>query len=139
MDEVGENMLKSSRVYYSDGTFDSAPQKFLQVYVVFGQVEGSKSAVPGMYALLGDRTAATYKELFQCLYDRCGGADHHMIDFEAGALKAITQVAPNTTVSGFVFHLKQSWHRQLQTKGLVSTVQNDEILFRYYKYMGLIS
>ena len=80
MDEVGENMLKSSTVYYSDGTFDSAPKQFLQVYVVFGQVEGSRSAIPGMYALVADRTAATYKELFKWeKWKRGGGLAYNFL------------------------------------------------------------
>ena len=85
-----------------------------------------RTAIPGQYALLADQT---YKELYGCLYGHCESAERHMIDFEAAALKAIQEVSANTTVSGCYYHLKKSWHRQLQSKGLTNTGQNDMKLF----------
>ena len=56
-------LLASSKHWYGDGTFKTVPHLFYQLYTLHGiQVNNS---IPLLYALLPDKTEATYVRLLQ--------------------------------------------------------------------------
>ena len=57
----GLQTLKSCDQWHGDGTFDTAPDPFYQVYPIFGSFEGSKHLIPCAFCLLPDKKAETYE------------------------------------------------------------------------------
>lgn len=55
---------KESTKWHGDGTFATSTKWFYQVYPIFASVEGSKHLVPCMFCLLPDKTAETYKVIY---------------------------------------------------------------------------
>ena len=61
--------LAKSDIWMMDGTFDTAPRIFTQLYVIRTPLDtGSVSCV---YALLSDKSGDTYQELLRVILERC--------------------------------------------------------------------
>ncbi|KAB0795583.1 hypothetical protein PPYR_12422 [Photinus pyralis] len=61
------NILARSDKWYADGTFSVVPNLFHQLYTI--HVEAYGGTVPVVYALLPNKTKATYRKLLQELSD----------------------------------------------------------------------
>ncbi|KRZ11298.1 hypothetical protein T11_16897 [Trichinella zimbabwensis] len=55
-------ILRESRTWYVDGTFQSAPPLFCKIYVILSEAPGGTH--PVLYALLPDKSRSTYDRLF---------------------------------------------------------------------------
>ncbi len=108
-----ENMrrLCLANVIYMDGTFDTAPQLYEQVYTVHCFV--GKRLVPMVYMLLSDKTAQTYVRVFAELMAFCATHGLHLqpaevlTDFETGVIAAVQQGFPGSRHKGCHFHFSQ--------------------------------
>jgi len=60
-------LLHQSEFIVCDGTFEMAPDCAYQLYTLRGFLHGE--AVPLAWALLPNKTTATYVELFNCLHN----------------------------------------------------------------------
>ena len=81
--------------------------------------------IPVVYALLKDKSAETYYQMFATLRRKMAALNlifnptSLMIDFETGILPTLAQHFPNSTVKGCNFHFCQAVWRKVQNLGLV--------------------
>ena len=92
------DFLRNTPDCCSDGTFYSVPPQFLQLYTFHGFNRG-RNAV-GVYALLQDKTVATYGRMMNHLIFLTGGVVPNSInvDFEIGVINAVRGEYPNSNV-----------------------------------------
>uniref|UniRef100_A0A914I6Q8 MULE transposase domain-containing protein n=2 Tax=Globodera rostochiensis TaxID=31243 RepID=A0A914I6Q8_GLORO len=111
-----------------DGTFESCPRGFSQLYTMSVVID--HCAVPVVYGLLPNKTFATYTRFFEAI--RAAVAYDWfplriMSDFEAGAVNAAGNVFPNSTRTGCLFHFGQSvWRRIQRLPNLLTRYRDDE-------------
>lgn len=59
--DVGLKILSKAKKWHSDGTFDSAPAIFYQLYLIHGMVGGRM--FPAVYALLSGKSYNIYRKV----------------------------------------------------------------------------
>ncbi|CAG8685915.1 11114_t:CDS:1, partial [Dentiscutata heterogama] len=89
--------LSQSLVWLMDGTFDTVPTIFRQLYTIHGSVGGDSNSriLPLVYALMSSKSEICYKRLFQDLVDF--SKDHNinlqpefvLTDFELASINAL--------------------------------------------------
>ena len=99
--------LLLSEIWLGDGTFKACPPLFMQVYTIHGVIK--ESTVPLLYALLPNKSARTYKRLFQVVSDGISELPESsnyaspkmmVMDFEQAAIKAFKNVFKATKTQG---------------------------------------
>ena len=107
--------------------FYTIPPQFLQLYTFHGFNRG-RNAV-GVYALLQDKTVATYGRMMNHLNFLTGGVVPNSInfDFEIGAINAVRGEYPNSNVYGCLFHLSKNVYKKVQANGLAALYLNDQV------------
>jgi hypothetical protein len=132
--DQGAWTLGHSTDLYCDGTFESCPDPFAQIYFIMGQMGPGKKAVPCMFALLPDKDGQTYMKLWNFLKSLGTFEDRLPItvtsDFEKGVLSTLGSVFPHPGIKGCNFHQKQAIRRNIQSKGLL-TLLNHSTKFSY--------
>ena len=125
--------LHGSEYLVCDGTFEMAPSCSYQVYTIHGFVNGE--GLPLVWAILPNKTADTYKELFGVVrsalistFGDIGQMKFFVTDFERAAINAISHVFPEVTVKGCSFHFRQALMRRVQQEGLKSAYETDSEL-----------
>ncbi len=87
---------------FVDGTFDTAPEPFSQIYFVMGQMGLEKRAIPCAYALLPNRETATYSKMWAIITSHVefddGLLNMVMSDFEKGVMNTLSRVFPHVQV-----------------------------------------
>ena len=106
------DLLVDSEIWHCDGTFSVSPDVFYQVYTIHGMVENT--LVPLVYALLPNKTQATYEELFS-KFDKIG--EKVNLDFELAPRNAVKKLSPGTKIRFCFFHLSQAVWRHVQRDG----------------------
>ena len=126
--EFGKRILKESSEWAMDGTFETVPTSFSQLYVVFGSGgQPSEKIYPAAYMLLPDKNSNTYKHAFQTLGNMTGAKPSSVsMDFEQSAISALKSVFPDVVIKGCAFHFKQSLRKNLGTKGCLKLYKQDE-------------
>ena len=124
---AGLSFLTNSPDWFMDGTFKVAPPQFAQLYTVHGLKEGHH--VIGCYALLPNKQTETYVEFLQQVEQLTSAASPEsiMIDFEQACINAVSQVFPQSTLVGCLFHLCKSIHRHVKSSGFQQEyLENEE-------------
>lgn len=110
------NFMSSCTEYFSDGTFQFAPNFFMQMYTVHCFKNGFY--LPVIFIFLKDKFKQTYIEMWKFikeLYLQHTSQTLNLcklhIEFEIGAHEAVREVFPNVQLIGCRFHLSQSWWR----------------------------
>lgn len=119
------HLLAQSQEWFADGTFRTAPAMFTQVYTI--HATKYNAVVPLVYALLPNKTRATYVKFLQ-ESKRLQPALQPtllMTDFELAAIQAFELEFPGILKTGCFFHLSQSVWRKVQTEGLKARYEND--------------
>lgn len=95
-----------------DGTFDTAPPLFTQLFTIHGYV--SDVEVPMIYVLMAGKTSQMYSEVFRQLKTLCRQQvgrqlqpTRIMSDFESGLIQAVSQQFPDASHKGCHFHYCQ--------------------------------
>ena len=119
----GLRLLGGADTLYMDGNFAIAPNIFNPIYVI--RVPFGDTTVTSAYALLPNKTCATFEELFQAIVDECADLNYSInvqtmvTDFENGALRAVFAVFVRDVESkGCSYHLTQSTWQKIQELGL---------------------
>ncbi|XP_072378071.1 uncharacterized protein [Diabrotica undecimpunctata] len=104
--------------WYADGTLNSAPPLFSQIYTIHG-VRYS-NVIPTVFALLTNKTQETYTHVFQQLkvLNPALRPPTIMMDFERAAMNAAQTEFPNVRIRGCFFHFSQYMWRHIQSAGL---------------------
>ena len=101
------NNLSTSSHWFRDGTFDSVPVQFAQLYTVHGMSLDRNNV--GCYGLLPDKRRDTYESFLTQVQLLTG--DVIPQSFEIGAINAFDTIYPNVPKFGCHFHLAQSIFR----------------------------
>jgi len=122
-------LLHQSEFIVCDKTIEMAPDCAYQLYALHGVLHGE--AVPLAWALLPNKTTATYAELFNCLHDAMatefGDSGNHtfLVDYEQAAIKALRHVFPQSRVKGCPFHFRQAVYPRFQQEGLKAQYEDE--------------
>ncbi|KAB0805089.1 hypothetical protein PPYR_02059 [Photinus pyralis] len=127
------HLLFRSEEWFADGTFSSAPALFQQLYTI--HVVHGGLVIPALYALLPNKTKATYQRMLQHIKVLQPGLQPRrlMTDFEQAAIQAFDEEFPNIEKTGCFFHLSQSVWRKVQNEGLTARYQNDHEFSRWIR------
>ncbi|XP_065323562.1 uncharacterized protein LOC135930664 [Gordionus sp. m RMFG-2023] len=124
---------------YMDGTFYVVPRLFYPLYTI--HVLYRETMIPIIYALLSDKTRATYIELFQIIL-RCCGENNIMFnprygqtDYEAAAISALRFVFPTMVIKGCFFHFSQAIWRKCQGLGLTKEYRDNTTVHKVVRRM----
>ena len=126
------DFLSMSSIWLADGTFKTVPAIFCQLYTIHCLVGGPNPfenghLLPCVYALLPNKTTATYTKMWNIIRGACPNSEPHylFLDFEQAAINSFNGIWPVTQVKTCFFHLSQSVYRKLQSLGLQSEYHND--------------
>lgn len=127
--QKGLDFLAGCPHWYMDGTFDTLPPQFMQLYTVHG-IKNSRNVV-GVYAMLTNKQAVTYERMLRHIRFLTGDVNPESIniDFEQAAINASRAVFPLSELSGCFFHLSQNIYRKVQQNHLGDLYAND-VIFR---------
>ena len=114
-----------SEVWMGDGTFDTSPLIFFQLYTVHARV--GNSYPPCVYFLLPNKTAETYTRMIQILKNMnlAVNPSKILLDFELAAINSFQSEFPQAQVSGCFFHLNQAVIRKVNELGLKRRYETD--------------
>ena len=121
-------VMKDAEIWFADGTFKVAPSLWQQVYTGEAFVQGF--TLPCFYALLPNKKGATYKRMWDIIFQLLGFEEDQQLpfimqDFEKAALNALVKHVGLDNLGGCFFHFKQALHRHLQDLGLTPKYCND--------------
>ena len=118
-------LLETTAHWFLDGSFKTAPVLFFQLYTVHALV--NERTIPCVYALLQNKTQATYIELFEKLTTLNVSLKpvSIMIDFELAVINSLERVFLDSEIKGCFFHLSQNIYRKIQENGLQQRYQED--------------
>ena len=119
-------LLSRCNNWFGDGTFDVSPTIFYQLYTIHARY--GKTVVPCVYALLPDKTEATYNRLLTEIAAHLNGnvPTDILFDFERAAINAAEIVFPGINVHGCFFHLSRNIWKKIQRCGLAALYENDD-------------
>ena len=111
-------VLQNTEHWFADGTFDTVPNIYTQLYTFHATINGN--VITCLYALLPNKTRATYTLLIQqlLLLNPNFNQQSIMVDFEIGFIQSFQQVFSATSVKGCFFHFCQVIYRQIVDHGL---------------------
>ena len=122
--------LMSSRAWFLDGTFKTAPSIFTQVFAVLGSVTEvvrevqHEIALPFAYALFEGKHQYEYHKVLESLIKEAKNMNivlepaYVMTDFELAILNASRGIFRTSEIKACFFHLFQSICRKVQEEGL---------------------
>lgn len=128
-----QNLTKlfKSEVWYVDGTFQTVPSIFFQLFTIMGSVlqirKGveRKIALPLVYSLLESKTEEAYAKVFDVTLSYATTAGISVVyptklmsDFELAIINAIKIYFDADAISLCLFHLCQIIYRRIQAEGL---------------------
>ncbi|XP_071747499.1 uncharacterized protein [Lepeophtheirus salmonis] len=118
-------ILEKSINWFCDSTFQMIPTIFYQLFTIHAYL--NNYAIPCVYALLPNKTQATYTRLFQEIsaINPCLSPQLVTTDFEMASMNALQSVFPDVQIKGCFYHLSQSIYRKIQENGLQDSYQNN--------------
>ena len=116
-------MLESSQYWLADGTFKTAPELFMQVYVIHALRGGpdplqNGHLLPSLFILLTNKTQVTYTRMWQQIKVLCPYAhpNQMIMDFEKAAINSFEQVfgdvvqqLPMPHATGLVLYFEKTY------------------------------
>ena len=116
-------LLANARHWYVDATFRLVREPFTQLFTinVFIRSDDNVKQVPLVYVIMFGKSKADYKATLTVLLEQLPAEPRVSTvtaDFEAATWKAMSQVLPDVTMHGCVFHLTQAIWRKIQQLGL---------------------
>jgi hypothetical protein len=115
MSDHGAWVMGHSTELFMDGTFDSRPSHFAQLYFIRAKM-ADKRSVPVAFALLPNKEAANYRKMWEIIKSLVVFQPDCPMrvtsDFEKAAIICIKENFPQASFSGCFFHYKQALYRQ---------------------------
>ncbi|CAF1067528.1 unnamed protein product [Rotaria sp. Silwood1] len=125
-------LLFESNTIFIDGTFDTSPGQFKQVYLFHAHKFGQ--GLPAAFCLLPNKRGKTYTTLFELLKDQATAMGKQfspqriVSDYEPAMLPIVQQEFPGSIHNGCMFHLHQAIHRKIKDLGLATEYLHDETI-----------
>ena len=116
------DFLRNCDSWFCDGTFRVVPDLFTQLYTIHAEKDGV--IFPCIYALLPNKTEATYDRLFMKLLEIEPSLNplRIMVDFEKAAINALEENFISV-ITGCFFHHSQNIFRHVQEQGLADDIK----------------
>ena len=121
--------LGSSKHWFADGTFETCPNIFYQIYTIHAEIHGEIH--PLLFALLPGKSEEIYVKMLYAVSENmeAHGIETDVtevsIDFELAARNAFLQALGDVAVHFCFFHFCQTTWRKIQQLGLVTLYNND--------------
>ncbi len=123
-----------------DGTFQTVPKIFLQLFTIMAVTSSSPHSFPVIFVLMSSKTQELYEAVISKVKDLFPELSPQtlMSDFELSSRNAMEISFPTAVLSGCVFHYAQSIWKRLQKLGLSKTYK-DNLAFKRHarKLMNL--
>jgi len=136
--------LQKAKYRVMDGTFQSAPDIFTQLYAIHVEVKGQW--FPVVLGLMERKTKASYLTLFRILkrevnerFNRQLAPQYISTDYEQAAINAAESSFPSAVICGCLFHLGQSFWRRMQSEGLMEQYQDEDSVELRTQFRSLIA
>ncbi|KAK9745384.1 MULE transposase domain [Popillia japonica] len=121
--------LKSHKRFFMDGTFKSCAKQYKQLYTIHDDLGSSSTEikiVPVLFALLCNKSCATYTKLFQIIKEATSWNPHTVsVDFEQATITSLKTIYPTVAIQGCNFHFNQALWQKNQELGLVKAYKKD--------------
>ena len=117
-----EFLVNYAEEIFVDGTFNSCPKFFCQLYTIHGLCNGLY--IPLVYSLLPGKSEAIYNAMWKCVLDMCSARNLQLevqtmhVDFEYQMLTVLKGIFLNAVIKCCRFHLGQAGWRKIQNLGL---------------------
>lgn len=133
------DILRRSPVWLVDGTFKVVPSLFYQLYTIHGLHEGD--TFPLLYALLPDKCARTYIDLFEAVksFDERLAPEIISADFEIAVINSLRSVFPTARLQGCFFHFTQAIMRKIAESGLKKRYETDADFALRCRYLAALA
>ena len=120
------DLLENNTDWFIDGTFDTVPLIYTQLFTIHARVQGGK-VIPCVYVLLPNKTQVSYTETLRQLLIIHPNLRpiSVLIDFELAIKNALETVFPGVDVSGCFFHFTKNIWKRIQANGLQDRYQQD--------------
>jgi hypothetical protein len=126
---TGLEILSKTTQWHADGTFKSAPQMFLQVYIICGFYKDK--IFPCVYSITTAKNEMIYKYIIDQIKTKAIASGLEvkpltiLLDFEKASFNAFRYHFPDIQIRGCFFHHSQCLFRKLVEHGLKSQFQSD--------------
>lgn len=131
-------ILKKCKVWQGDGTFDTVPNIFEQLYTIHGRYRGN--LIPLVYVITTHRDKETYKKVLEQLSETMPGLKPSklIVDFDLAFIYAFEEFFAECDIHGCYFHWTQCIWRKIQNLHMQQKYQNDEdFSFQIKKLLAL--
>lgn len=117
-----------------DGTFDTSPKIYTQLYTIHLLIESA--SFPVCFVLSVNRVTSMYESVFKHLKEEIGLRPVMMMtDFEQSARNGFASVYPNVLLKGCYFHFCQAIIKNVKDLKLGSSYNNDIDINMIVKYL----
>lgn len=125
-------IIAHSNRFFCDGTFKTCVRKFYQLFTIHVDIGSTKyhtNIIPTIYALLPNRTVATYETLFCLIKNQIPEWNPETItcDFEKPLIQALQHEFPNIKIVGCYTHFKRYLWRKAETLSLTKSKLGKDI------------
>lgn len=134
------HLAKADRIQF-DGTFESVPHLFYQLYIIHGKILGSWE--PLVFTLMPSKTADSYQTLWDEIHRQVHGVAGHSMratyticDFERAAIDAVVSqwpTLPPPKTKGCFFHYTQAVLRATKRIGLWRSYNTDNDVKKFVR------
>lgn len=121
--------------------YRTAPDLFVQVYIVFGHLPDGQ-VLPCAFGLLPDKQLTTYKAVWAELKDAVDAGQSLMtspevimMDFELAEMNACAEIYPQANIIGCNFHFMQNIQRNVAQKGAKKQFNESPMFQKLVDYM----
>ena len=126
------DFLAMSSIWQADGTFETVPTLFTQLYTIHCLAGGPNPFANGhlltcIYGLLPNKKATNHTKMWKVINEACPNSQPNFlfVDFEQAVINSFKSIWPLTQVKACFFHLSQVVFRKIQSLGLQQQYQNN--------------
>ncbi|EAT32996.1 AAEL014751-PA [Aedes aegypti] len=139
---TSDNIRKLSEAKYwvCDGTFDTVPGHFRQLFTIHASIAPSqKHTYPMVYVLMSSKTESLYRQVFSTMIEKADELEielnpHSILtDLEKALINACKAEFPDSLHHTCFFHLSQNLWKHVQSGGLQGAFSSDVELFIFFK------
>ncbi|CAF4950134.1 unnamed protein product, partial [Rotaria magnacalcarata] len=119
-------ILKQNKHWFADRTFKVCLDDYYQLFTLHSMM--TNAITPLVYGLLTGKSAEDYNLFIEKMLEQDNfQPESIMTDFETGTIKLVKDMLPNILHKGCLFHFSQAVWRQVQSKGLTTKYNEDEV------------
>ena len=130
----GAERLRVSKTWLCDGTFKSAPAPFMQVYIIFAQMESGK-VLPACFCLLPNKDKPTYTMMWTKIHQAVESYSPStlVLDMEPASADTFLNIFGQVKIIYCYFHWRKALRDQLGRKHCLTDVQQDPVFNNIYR------